>query len=168
MRDGLLAGDGVLMVMTLPHWEAITRRCRDNGVDVATARASGWLTVRDAHEALAEFMERDQPNWPLFNASIGTLVRGLSVTGARLRIYGEMVDILARANEFMAAEQLEEFWNRLREEAAFTLFCGYSAEHFGNPRDRATLRHICELHTHVESDPRDVLGSFLLKTQAAC
>jgi hypothetical protein len=168
LRDGLLGGDHVLIVATAHTWDALARRCHDDGVDIAAAHTAGWLTVRDANEVLALFMEGDRPDWDVFNASVGALVRSLSRGGVRLRIYGEMVDLLVRANEFTAAECLEQFWNRLGHQHRFQLFCGYSAEHFGNPRDRAALQRICQLHTHVQSDPRDVLGNFLLKAPSAC
>jgi hypothetical protein len=167
-REGLLAGDNVLIVMTATHTESLLQRCRENGLDVDGAGDAGWLTLVDANETLARLMSTDRPDWVRFNASVGVMVRRLLKQGSRLRIYGEMVDILARANEFDAAQTLERFWNALQEREPFTLFCGYSAEHFGNPRDHATLRDICQLHTAVQADPRDILGNFLLRPRSAC
>lgn len=168
VRDGLLAGETVLVVATDVHWDAIRGKCREQGVDVTTALRAGWLQVRDAKDLLAEFMYRDRPEWSKFDATVGALVRQLTANGASLRVYGEMVDLLARANEFAAAQRLEEFWNTLARSHRFSLFCGYSAEHFGNPRDAGALQEICRLHSHVHVDPRDVLGSFLLKIHSAC
>jgi hypothetical protein len=168
VRDGLLAGDTVLVVVTTSQLAPLIRRCRENGIDLNAARAASWITLLDANETLASILRRERPEWNAFERSIGTLVRQLAARGGRLRIYGEMVDILARPGEFDAAAELEAFWNRLQERHAFTLFCGYSAEHFGNPKDRVALRHICELHSHVQSDPRDVLGNFLLKNPSPC
>ena len=62
VRDGLLAGDPVLLVVTQPHWLAVSAKCRSNGVDVDSAIAAGWLTVRDAADALDAVMRRDQPD----------------------------------------------------------------------------------------------------------
>jgi hypothetical protein len=168
VRDGLIAGDAILLVVTVAHWDAILRRSRDEGLDLDAARATGRLTVRDAFETLDQFTTAGLPVWSAFDRTVGALVRRLASNGSRLRIYGEMVDVLARQGEFDAAHRLEEFWNRLQEQSSWMLFCGYSAEHFGNPRDGDALRRICELHSHVHSDPRDVLGNFLLKTHAAC
>ena len=96
------------------------------------------------------------------------MVRDMRARYGRLRVYGEAVDVLVRSNNFVAAERLEQFWNRLAADAPMTIFCSYMAEHFGNPRDAESLRHICHLHSRVHADPQDALGTFLLKTRVAC
>ena len=168
MRDGLARDEALLLVVTPPHWEAIHRRCRQSGCAVDTARASGRLVVKDAEQTLSEFMYRDMPDWHLFNAVAGTLIRDLHAEYGGVRVYGEAVDVLVRQDQFTAAECLEEFWNRLTRQQPLTVFCSYTAEHFGNPRHADALRRICGLHTHVQAEPHDILGSFLLKTRAAC
>jgi hypothetical protein len=161
--EGLAQGDAVLVLATPPHWQDIRRRCRDLHVDVAAAFASGRLVLRDPEEILARITYRDQPSWERFDATVGDLVRQLRAEHGTVRIFGEVVDVLARRNLFDAAASLEGFWNLLATREPFFLFCGYSAEHFGNPRDGATLRRICGLHTHVETHSNDVLANFLLK-----
>jgi hypothetical protein len=54
-------------------------------------------------------------------------------------------------------------WNDLRARTPFTLFCGYSSEHFGDPLTAGSLRSICRSHCHAISHPNDILGSFLLR-----
>jgi KaiC/GvpD/RAD55 family RecA-like ATPase len=168
VRDGLLAGDAVVVVATAVHRELLRQLCRERGVEIDTALAEGSLTLLDAHESLARIMSIELPDWVLFNTYVGALLRRLGANSRRLRIYGEMVDVLARAGEYHAARVLEEYWNRLQQRESFALFCGYSSEHFGNARERGTLRHICRLHTAVRSDPRDILGDFLLRPPSAC
>jgi hypothetical protein len=90
------------------------------------------------------------------------LIRQLSANGKPLRIYGEMVNVLAAQGEYQAAHQLEELWNDLGRRNRFTLFCGYAASHFGDPRTAEALHGICDTHSQVLSSPQDVLGSFLL------
>jgi hypothetical protein len=168
LRDGLLAGDHVALIMTAPHWQTVRTQCFANGIDVDAALGAGWLTFRDAGEVIGAFVDRDLPNWTLFDRHVGNLIRRLSANGTRVRVYGEAVDLLARSGDFAAAARLEEFWNRLGERTPLNLLCGYSSEHFGNPRDADSLRHICSAHSQAHADRRDVLGSFLLKTHVAC
>ncbi len=167
VRDGLVNGESVLLVTTERHRNAVRARC-DGDVDLEAARAQGWLTVLDAELVVEQLLRSSEPTWDVFDAEVGTLVRRLNRDGRRLRIFGEAVDVLVRRNRFDAAAVLEGFWNRLASTEPFELFCGYSAEHFGNPRDAASFRRICGLHSYVHAAPADVLGSFLLKTYRAC
>lgn len=168
VRDALTYDEAALLVVTPPHWEAICRCCQDDGVNLDIPLASGRLVVRDADRVLGEVMYRELPEWHRFDAAVGTLIRNLRAEFGAVRVYGEAVDLLVRRNQFEAAETLEGLWNRLGGLLPFRLFCGYAAEHFGNPRNGGSLRRICDLHTHVHAGPDDVLGSFLLKTHAAC
>jgi hypothetical protein len=84
--------------------------------------------------------------------------------GRPVRVYGEMVDNLAVRGDYAHAILLESMWNALATRYTFTLFCGYSAISFGDPRRGDMLRKICAAHTHVSADDRDPLGAFLVAT----
>jgi hypothetical protein len=168
VRDGLAQGDVVMLVVTSHHRDAIRKCCDTHGVSFDAACRAGSLIVHDATEIVGQLKRRGELSWASFDASIGVAVRTLLGENRRLRVFGEAVDVLARAGDFHDAERLEQFWNRLAEEAPFTLFCSYMAEHFGNPRDGDALRRICQAHSQIRSDPRDVLSLFLLKTRATC
>jgi hypothetical protein len=163
LEEGFSNGDAALVVLSRDHWDAIAARLHEHGVSIAAAAASGQLTIRDGAEMLHVFTQCDLPDAELFDRSIGTLVRQLAAGGRRLRIYGEMVDLLAAEGNFRGASALEQLWNELGERESFTLFCSYSAVHFGDPRTTDALRAICRFHSHVRSSPVDILGSFLLK-----
>jgi hypothetical protein len=163
LAEGLSQGDALLVVVGTDHWEAIAARLHDLGIAIPAAMASGQLTVRDAAATLNHFMHFGLPHRELFERSVGTVVRQLASGARRLRVYGEMVDLLAAEGNFRGASQLEALWNELGERVSFTLFCGYSAVHFGDPRTADALLAICRSHSHVRSNPADILGSFLLK-----
>jgi hypothetical protein len=164
LGEGLLRNETVLAVMDEERWYSVAIRMSAQGFPIDESLRSGDLTVGNAVETLKTFMRRDRPDPRLFNASVGTLVSSLAARGKPLRIYGEMVDVLAAQGEYAAAHELEELWNRLGKREEFTLFCGYTAAHFGDPRNAEALRRVCASHSEVLSDPRDVLGSFLLRT----
>jgi hypothetical protein len=121
------------------------------GCPVARARRNGLLTILNADTMLAGFMRDDRPDSVLFHKTVGTLVRTLLDRGEHLRIYGEMVDILAGQGNFQAAHHLEELWNELAECVSFTLLCGYSAGHFATDTSRETLAAICGQHTRIRA-----------------
>jgi MEDS: MEthanogen/methylotroph, DcmR Sensory domain len=162
LREGIEAGDVLLVVCTPDHWNAMAFALSRSRVDVTDAIERGQVVVRDAAELLDSLMHLDSPDKRLFDAHVGALVRDLARLGKPLRIYGEMVDLLAGMDNHRAAHRLEEIWNELAERESFTLFCGYSAAHFGDPLTGPALQAICRSHSHVRSDDRDVLGSFLL------
>ena len=109
-------------------------------------------------------MRNGAPDAERFDARVGALVRRLVGRGRPLRVYGEMVDILAARGDFRLAQELEALWNTFGEHTRFTLFCGYSAINFGDPRSLEALRLICRAHSHVRSEPGDPLATFLLES----
>ena len=167
IAEGVEAGDVVLAVMRRETWESTARRLRERGLDPAVAQASGGLTVLDAAATLETFLVNGRIDQKLFEDSVGTLVWALASSDRRLRVYGEMVDVLASTGDFRIALQLEARWNDLRAETPFTLFCGYSAENFGNPKLSETLRLTCLAHSHIRTNPRDPLATFLLESASS-
>jgi hypothetical protein len=145
------------------RWYAVAMRLSSLGAPIDEALASGQLTVRDAVKTLKLFMREGRPNPDLFEEMIGGLVRERTARGAPLRVYGEMVNVLAAHGDYRAAEELEDLWNDLGRRSSFRLFCGYGSAHFGDPRSASALRRICSSHSHVLSSPQDVLGAFLLR-----
>lgn len=164
VSDGLNAGDSLLAVMWPENWVATVRCLRQQGLNPSAGLASGQITVLNAATTLETFRRHGHVDPELFDASVGGLVRGLAAKGPRLRIYGEMVDVLAMEGDFRGALQLEALWNDLVARLPFSLFCGYAAVNFGNPRAADALRLTCRAHTHVRTNPQDVLASFLLQT----
>jgi hypothetical protein len=166
-RDGLEAGDNLLAVMCPENWASTVRLLRGQGVNPSAVLASGQLTVLDAVTTLATFRRGGQIDPQLFETSIGGLVRTLAAGDRRLRVYGEMVDVLAMEGDFGASLHLEALWNELMAAVPFDLLCGYSAVNFGNPRSADALRLICAAHGQLRTNPRDLLATFLLRTAAA-
>jgi hypothetical protein len=162
LHEGFTKGETLLVVMDERRWYAVAMRLSSCGVPVDEAIRSGQLTVRDAAETLKRFLRGGRPDDDLFEDTVGAVIRELSAHGRPLRVYGEMVNVLAAHGDYGAAHELEELWNDLGRRSEFRLFCGYTAAHFGDPRTGHSLRLICGSHSQVLSSPEDVLGSFLV------
>jgi hypothetical protein len=162
VEEGLLRSEPSLVVIARDHWVELGARLRASAVAVEALEASGQLTILDSGDTLKRFMRRGRPDRELFDRSIGALVRQLASRGSRLRVFGEMVDLLAAEGDFRSMHQLEDLWNDVCERESITLFCGYSAANFGNSRTMEALRQVCRAHSRVRSNPRDLLGSFLI------
>jgi hypothetical protein len=83
-------------------------------------------------------------------------------SSASVRIYGELVELLASEGDFAGAEAVEDLWNELGQTESFMLLCGYSAAHFTGQSGREALRAICGKHGRVHQDNADQLASWLL------
>ena len=146
--DGLRQGDAVLLAMRLPHWNLISTRLTAANVLLSDAVASGRLTVLDAARTLARMMWHGVPSGGLFDEVVGKTVRQLNSSGA-LRVYSDMVDVLAADGFFQASDALEKLWSELAARESLTVLCGYSASTFLNPETSNALGSICRSHTDV-------------------
>lgn len=164
LAEGYLSGEPLLVVVSSSHWSRIKRQMEELGCAVEPGITDGRITALDAAATLAAFTDDGNLDAGKFEARVGEIVRRLSTRadGRRLRIYGEMVDLLVRDGSFDGAHELEELWCALSERTALTLFCAYTSSHFGDPRNTSRLERICRLHDRVLSDPDDLLGSWLV------
>ena len=163
VREGFWKNEQILVLMDRERWNAVAMRLALLGCAADDAVRFGRIIVRDTHDTLKKFMVADRPHPRLFTATVGALVEGQVAFGRPVRIYGELVDVLAAQGHYNAALELEELWNDLATRYRFTLLCGYTAGHFGDPQNAEDLRGICAAHGTVAVDPQDLLASFLVK-----
>ena len=89
------------------------------------------------------------PDQQRFHSNVGLLIRQAAARGQPVRIFGEMVAVLATMGRMDAAIRLEELWNELSRQEDFALFCGYPAAAFRS--DHRLRSRVCALHDHVIS-----------------
>ncbi len=162
--DGLTEGDAVLLVLRLPHWNLISSRLTAENILVSDAIAGGRLTVLDAARTLTRILWHGVPSRGLFNEVVGQTVRQLKPEGTPLRVYGDMVDILAADGFFQAACELEKLWSELTLRESLTVLCGYSASTFFNPDSSTVLGSICRSHTDVRWNRAAMLPASMTRT----
>jgi PAS domain S-box-containing protein len=148
VAEGARAGEPAVIIATPDHRDGFVRGLTAAGIDVSRMIADESLVLLDAQETLATFMVDGAPRWELFDASVGGVVRRLAAArpAARIRAYGEMVDVLWRAGQSDAAIRLEEMWNVLRGQYAFQLLCAYVIDSFYK---ESGIPRICGTHSHV-------------------
>lgn len=155
------AGSPMLVVSRPANWTMISVQLEGLGCPVAATIAEERLVVLDAETTLASFLRDGRPDPALYEETVGALVSRLARSPG-LHIYGEMVDIMAGQGNLDGAHELEVLWNQLGARESFTLLCGYTSAHFGDPRDAAALHKICRAHTRAEAYPGDLMGAWLL------
>lgn len=166
LRDGFQLGESMVAIARSDRWPGIAARLDALGVPTPSLIEAGQLDVRGAESTLKSLMPGGRLDSACFEALIARPLGERLGHGRPLRVYGEMVDLLARQGDLAGAQALEERWNDLGRQASMTLFCGYSAVNFGDPRTRPALKAICQAHSELRSNPRDALGSFLVSPQA--
>ena len=151
VAGALRARAPVVVIARESHRKAFVERHEKLGVDVKAACDSGQLGLYDASEVLATFMVGGMPDPTLFRDRIGEIVhKAISARPrVRLRIYGEMVDILCGNGHRDAALQLEQLWNDLARDHSFALLCAYDMSNFRGAGQEAQFDAICRAHTQV-------------------
>jgi len=151
LAEGLQRGEAVLVIATPQHSKVITRHLQASGCNPDSPKYQDRVTFLDAASTLACFMVAGKPDWDRFQQTVGGQMPRLlssSLNGA-FRAYGEMVGVLWSAQEFAAAIQLEEYWNRLLGATNFKLFCGYPINIFADAFHHSDVNAVLCAHTHL-------------------
>jgi len=125
LAAGFEAGHTCVCIATRDHHEKISKELAGGGLDTETLAASYCYIPLDAETTLESFMGDYRPDRERFHRIVGLLVAQAASRGAPVRIYGEMVSLLARKGLYQLVLDLEELWNELTREQDFMLFCGY-------------------------------------------
>ena len=161
LLDGYHAGDHLLIVAKPRHRDAVFAALRRAGCFPADTDVPQCLVALDAADVLRQITRNGAIDAALFRKTVSPLVETLARTG-RLRIYGEVVELLAEEEDIAGALALEQLWNDLATEVPFTLMCGYSSNHFLGNVGRRALKHVCQAHTRSLATEEDRVGSYLL------
>ncbi len=158
VAGGLSSGEGVVVIATPAHREALAARLAhfsqlgSFALDAAIARDQ--YIVLDAAETLAQFMRDDRPDPDLFRQVVTEILaraRGQGSWGGegrRVRAFGEMVALMWAEGHCGATVQLEHLWHDLCREKAFSLFCAYPKCGFTQDAGEG-LAEICAAHSRV-------------------
>src|SRR3954470_17878514 len=108
--DGLALGQTVIVIATTSHREAFFHRLKTKGFDSDQLVERGQLVWLDARHTLANFMVQSVPDRQRFEQVVGTLVEDVvgRARPAKVRAYGEMVDLLWKDGNVEGALQLED------------------------------------------------------------
>jgi DcmR-like sensory protein len=150
LADGLATSRPAIVVATPEHRAGILERFHAMGLNITQLRREGRLLLRDARETLATFMVDGMPDTVLFKMALTRLIE-LASGGLRecpVSVYGEMVDVLWKDGQQMAAMRLELLWNQLAEDRDFSLLCGYA---MGSFYKGSQMAEIHQHHTHLMS-----------------
>jgi DcmR-like sensory protein len=156
---GLANGEGVILVSTLPHWNGFYSGLEAEGVNVEAARRRGQLTVVDADECLDRFMRDAMPDPAIFPGVFGDVVSEARARGSsrRIRVWGEMVNVLWERGDVTASMNLEDQFDQLGKKVDIAIFCSFLMDNFNGDVHERMLPRLGTNHSHlipVEDYPR--------------
>jgi len=145
--EGLMAGDGLVMIATPAHSDAFIAEIVRLGGDAEGAIAEGRLVMLDRDATLDQICDAGQPDKERFEAVVGGVLRGLP--GEGIRAYGEMVGKLWDEGRRAEAIRVEELWNNFQKVVPFSLFCSYAIDIFGDDFHLTGVDPVLCAHTHL-------------------
>jgi len=149
--EGFSAALPAIVVATPEHGDAILAELRAGGYDVDSLQTTGELIVLDADAMLSRVMVDGRPSARQFQQVMVPVIEK-ACKGRRdcvVRVYGEMVDVLWKTGQTVAATRLETLWNQLAQTHAFSLLCGYAMGSFYKDAMQDEIRMH---HSHIMSD----------------
>jgi len=151
--NALVAGDAAVIIATRAHLDALAHRLADRALNVGKATREGRYIALDAADTLAKFMRNGQPDANTFVETIGPVIARAAAAaqseGSRVAAFGEMVALLWADGQAEAAIKLEQLWNDLARQHAFSLRCAYPITGFHDEAHAAPFFKICSEHSSV-------------------
>lgn len=138
--EGLVHGEHCVVLATDAHLRAVRSRLGTTGW---SAEARRLLVGIDAEQALGQVLVDDEVDAEAFERLVATHVLPHEEHG--VRVYGELVDLLAGRGALGQAMELEALWDRALCGRSFPLLCGYLL----HPSDALARATVMTGHTHV-------------------
>jgi len=152
VSGGLRAGEGIIVIATEAHIEALELRLVASGLNLEALRYAEQYTAMDAEDVLSQFMVDRWPDKDLFRRIMTALLARAGGPGRRIRVFGEMVAVLWQRGEHGATVRLEYLWHELTESVGFSLLCAYPKSAFVGETAKA-ISELTALHTGVVIAP---------------
>jgi len=150
---GLVAGDAAVVIATQAHLDGLADRLVSRALSVSKAAREGRYIALDAAKTLAKFMLNGQPDPVAFATTMGAVLRRAAAAAkgqdSRVIAFGEMVALLWADGNTDAAIKLEQLWNDLARQHAFSLHCAYPISGFSDKTHAAPFLKICSEHSAV-------------------
>lgn len=144
--SGFAEGAAAVLIATPAHVALFTGRLPD----APAAMARGQLVVLDAQTCLKTFMVDGIPDREAFAETIRGVLASVRASGySKIRLYGEMVNLLWEAHELDAAVRLEELWNDVLAAERLPLLCAYRIDNFDRYAHHNALTPISRTHSHL-------------------
>jgi hypothetical protein len=157
LYDGLNQGESAVLIATLEHASQIGSEIEKRGPNIRELSGAGLWVLTEVRE-LIQALQSGMTAATVVESFIELVVRPAQRQSdkQRVRIYGEFVDgILSQLRNAEMAMEVERHGNKLVEEGATKIFCGYSTNAFPDASFARPFIRLCRLHTQVHNGLSD-------------
>jgi excisionase family DNA binding protein len=145
----LAAGDIGIVIATEPHRAGVAQQLQAQRLLGPSAESREQYVALDAAETLSQLLVDGMIDSARCEEVIGGLLAWATGTGRRVRVFGEMVALLAVEGNHAAAIELEQRWNDLQQTYAFSLLCAYPLDQLGEETHTTLVHDVCAAHSRV-------------------
>jgi hypothetical protein len=148
ITDGLNNGEAVAIIARPFLRKALIDCLVPQGVDVQSCKDQGKIKFLDAEFLLSSLWFDDGIDAEAFEKFVSDPLRVMKQKYDKIRIFGEMVNLLWQKGAYAEAMQLEDSWNALFKKFEFSLLITYSLNHLDPSTFDEALEQICRCHPH--------------------
>lgn len=151
LSAGFSLGEPAVVLATDDHFARFQSRLTAAGWSEAALEREGLLFRADAQTTLDAIMDGTRPSADAFEREVGGLLDAAATRfpGRKLRVFGELVELLTAAGNVEAAIELEDLWNDIGSRREFSLLCAYRLDVFDHDAQTTSLPDVCRVHSHV-------------------
>jgi signal transduction histidine kinase len=149
LAAALHAGRGAVAIVTRDHGARVAEHLEKQRIDVMAQTRAGRLAILDADELFAAAWSRPGVRTDVIAERVGTVIARIVERHSRCTVFGNLLDLFARARDREAAIELEKWWNEQLATSPIEVICGYSLSSFDDSAGVAAFRQVCDAHREV-------------------
>jgi hypothetical protein len=149
---GLRGREHVIALATQRHWNVIAKHVEQVGVALGRATADGRLVLIEADQMIEMLTVSGHVDADVFRATLEPLIK----PGVKVRIYGEVVSLLAAKGDVEGALAIERLGHELARTLKLNVLCGYHLSG-ARPLQTSDIERLQSLHDRsiFEQGPPD-------------
>lgn len=148
IQHQLRPDEAVVVIACASHLAGIKTRLLSQGIDLEHVVQSGQYRFFDAESLLPTLMTDGGLDKKKADTFLSGLLAEVFAGHSAARAYGELVDILWQQGKKDDAVALENCWNELLGQHAFSLLCAYHVDNLDPAVYEADIECLCSTHTH--------------------
>jgi len=149
IKEGLLNEEAAIIFARTSLRKKVIANLENLGVDVGHYKSIGKLKFFDAEFILTNFHIDGTVDESAFIDVIGLPIQAIKREFGKVRVFGEIVNVLWKNEEHAAAMHLEECWHNLCQAIDFSFLCSYSLESLDSTAFDESINLLCQYHKHL-------------------